>query len=240
MIVIARSVLSVGAWPVIVMAALALSARPAFAERYEIDPTETKTTYETKYLGFISVRGVFERMTGALRYDFTKPPAERDAFIQVTIDTTTMRPTTLNTDAMREWLRGPAFFNVEKFPTIEFKSTLFRFEGNKLFAIDGALSLTGVTKPVTLIVNKSGCEPAVLPRQARCTASVEIVVNRSEYGMSGWGTTVSDEVKIAVELVAVAVPAAKALPNISVPADGSEKRATESPVVPPPNAPSEK
>jgi polyisoprenoid-binding protein YceI len=60
-----------------------------------------------------------------------------------------------------------------------------------------------VTKPVTLAVSKSSCEPAAPPRAARCTASTELTVKRFDFGMKGWSGTVSDDVKIAVELVAV-------------------------------------
>jgi polyisoprenoid-binding protein YceI len=179
-----------------------LISAPAQAARYEIDPVATKTTYETKYLGFISVRGVFTRMTGFLTYEPAKPVAEREPSIHVIIDTTTLTPTNFDSEAKRRMLRGPEFFDVDRFPTIEFKSTRFRYEGDKLIAIDGNITLMGVTKPVTLTVMKSGCEPASSTKAARCTASTELTVKRFEFGMKGWSGTVSDDVKIAVELVA--------------------------------------
>lgn len=191
------------------------AAIAAQAQQFVIDPVATKTSYETKYLGFFSLRGVFDRMTGVFRYDITTPPAERDAFIHVLIDATTIRPITVDTDVMRAWLRRPEFFNVEKFSTIEFTSSAFRHDGEKLVAIDGALTLTGVTRPVTLVVHKSGCEVATPQRHARCTASADVVVKRAEFGMSGWAATVSDDVRIAVELVAVAESSGKAPANVS-------------------------
>ncbi len=190
--------------------ALLMATASAHAERYQIDPVETKTTYATKYLGIIPVHGVFERMTGVLRYETSKPPAERDAYIHVVIDATTLRPMSFDTDAKRKMLRGPDFFNVEKFPSIEFVSTLFRFDGSKLIAIDGALTMTGVTRTVSLVVRESGCVAAAPPQPARCTASAEVVVKRAEFGMTSWAATVSDTVKIGVELVAVAVAVADA------------------------------
>jgi polyisoprenoid-binding protein YceI len=181
----------------------------AQAARYEIDTAATKATYETKYLGFISIRGVFERMTGTLQYDSAKPVAERDAAIHVVIDATSLKPVTFDSDNKRQMLRGPEFFNVEKYPTIEFRSTRFRFEGERLVAIDGQVKLVGVTKPATLVVLKSGCEPATTERQARCTAQTEWIVKRFEYGMNGWAHTVSDEVIIRVNLVANQPPRTK-------------------------------
>ena len=181
---------------------------------YVIDPVATKTTYETKYLGFISVRGVFTRMTGSLQYDATsdpiKPTIDREASIHVVIDTTTLKPTNFDSDAKRQMLRGPEFFNVDKFPTIEFKSSKFRYSVNsfgeeKLVAIDGTVKLVGITRPATLNVIKSQCDAATATQAARCTATTEWFVKRFEFGMNGWANTVSDEVKISVDLVAVAI-----------------------------------
>jgi len=187
-----------------ICACLALTTlTPALGARYDIDPTETRTTYQTKYLGVIPVRGIFERMSGTLNYEPTKPVAEREASIHVIIDSTTLKPTNFDSEAKRNMMRGPEFFDVERYPTIEFKSSKFRYEGEKLIAIDGNITLVGITKPVTLAVMKSGCEPATATRPARCTASTELAVKRFEFGIKGWAGTVSDEVKIAVDLVAV-------------------------------------
>lgn len=175
----------------------------AAAARYEIDPKETRTTYETKYLGFIPVRGVFERMSGVLSYEPSKPIGEREAAIHVIIDTTSLRPTNFDSESKRRMLRGPEFFDVDRFPTIEFKSSRFRYEDGKLIAIDGDITLLGVSKPASLKVSKSGCEAAVSTRPARCTASTELTVKRFDFGMKSWSGTVSDDVTIAVELVAI-------------------------------------
>lgn len=196
-----------------VTAALLASA-PAQAARYEIDPATTKATYLTKYLGFIPVRGVFTRMTGVLNYQPTKPVAEREPSIHVIIDATTLTPTNFDSESKRRMLRGPEFFNVDRFPTIEFKSMRFRYEGDKLVAIDGNITLVGVSKPVTLTVMKSGCEPASSSKAARCTASTELTVKRFEFGIKGWSGTVSDEVMIAVELVATILGEEKPIPPV--------------------------
>ena len=173
------------------------------AARYEIDSRETRTTYEARYLGVIPVRGVFERMTGVLNYEPDRPVGEREAAIHVVIDTTSLKPTNFDSESRRRMLRGPEFFDVDRFPTIEFKSSRFRYEAGKLIAIDGDITLLGVSKPTTLTVFKSGCEAALLPRAARCTASTELTVKRFDFGMKSWPGTVSDDVTIAVELVAV-------------------------------------
>lgn len=187
----------------------AATANTTDSPRYDIDPVATKTTYETKYLGFITVKGIFEKMTGVLRYDIAKPAQMRDGSIHVIIDATSIKPSNFDSDAKRQMMRGPDFFNVEKYPTIEFKSNKFRFDGEKLIAIDGMVTLVGMTKPTTLNVKTSRCDAATQTAPARCTASVEWIVKRFEFGINGWANTVSDEVKISVELVAIATNAAQ-------------------------------
>jgi hypothetical protein len=61
---------------------------------------------------------------------------------------------------------------------------------------------------------KSGCEPASSSKAARCTASTELTVKRFEFGIKGWSGTVSDEVMIAVELVATILGEEKPIPPV--------------------------
>jgi len=192
------------------------------AARYVIDQQETRTTYETRYLGFIPVRGVFERMTGVLSYEPGKPIGEREAAIHVIIDATSLKPTNFDNESKRSMLRGPQFFDVDRFPTIEFKSSRFRYDAGKLIAIDGEITLLGVARTATLKVSKSSCETALPSRPARCTASTELTVKRFDFGMKSWSATVSDDVTIAVELVAVLLPGDER----PKPASGAPKDAT--------------
>jgi polyisoprenoid-binding protein YceI len=173
---------------------------------YVFDPVETHSRFEAKFLGFITVRGKFNRTTGTLHHDAenTDATGRLDDKIHAVIDTTTLDAHVVNAHATNKILRGPEFFNVEKFPTIEFKSKQFRYEGEKVTHIDGTLKVVGTTRPVTLIVENSGCTPASPNVQARCVADASVVIKRSEFGMKAWSASISDEVKIIVEMVAVA------------------------------------
>jgi polyisoprenoid-binding protein YceI len=186
-----------------------LSASDAAVPLYELDPVETHSRFEAKFLGFITVRGKFNRTTGKLFHDPLRTDAESRAndSIEAQIDATTLDAHVVNAHATNEILRGPDFFNVEKFPTISFKSSRFNWDDDKLKSIDGRLTLLGVTKPVTLTVEQSGCTPAGNGKRARCTADAFVRVKRADFGMKAWSTSVGNEVKIIVELVAFAVPA---------------------------------
>lgn len=173
---------------------------------YVLDPIETRSRFEVLFLGFMTVRGKFNRTTGTLNHDPERADAASRAndAIQATIDSTTVSANVVNSAATNKVLRSAAFFHVEKFPNIEFKSSRFVWEADKLTAIDGTLTLVGVTKSVRLLVQNSGCTAAHAAKRARCTADAYLNVKRSDFGMKAWSASVGDEIKIIVELVAYA------------------------------------
>ena len=200
---------------VVALTGLVMFAAPAMAHaqlavpQYIIDPLETHSRFEVLFLGLMTVRGKFSRTTGNLIHDPARTDAQsrtNDAITAV-IDATTLYTNVLNANAANKVLRGPDFFDVEKFPAIEFKSSRFVWEGERLTGIDGSLTLLGKTRSVTLVVHKSGCVPAGATKRARCHADAELNIKRSEFGMKAWSASVSDDVKIIIELVAYATPA---------------------------------
>jgi polyisoprenoid-binding protein YceI len=173
-------------------------AAPLQAANYAIDPAETRATFETRFLGFMPVRGAFRKTTGVLEYD----GATRQGTIRAAIHAATLETEIANGDSTGNLLRGPDFFDVARFPTIDFVSTQFQWMGDRLVAIDGVLTLRKVSRPASLTIAKSHCVTAAADKPARCEATAQFVVKRSEFGMTGWAATVSDEVRINVEFVA--------------------------------------
>lgn len=203
---------------VAMLAGLALLACPVMAHaqlavpQYIIDPLETHSRFEALFLGLMTVRGKFSRTTGHLTHDpaRTDPQSRTNDVITAVIDATTLYANVMNANATNKVLRGPEFFDVEKFPAIEFKSSRFVWESERLTSIDGLLTLLGKTRPVKLVVYKSGCVPASASKRARCTADAVLNIKRSEFGMKAWSASVSDDVKIIIELVAYAALAVNA------------------------------
>jgi polyisoprenoid-binding protein YceI len=189
-----------GALSVQTSAATANSKPPLFV----LDPTETHSRFEVKFLGFMTVRGKFNRTTGTLYHDPARHDSDSQVLdsIQAEIDATTLHTQVINAEATNEMLRSPQFFHVEKFPAITFKSSAFNWDGASLRSIDGTLTLLGVSKPVTLTVAKSGCTPAEAQKRARCSAEAFVNVKRADFGMKGWAASVSNDVKLIIELVA--------------------------------------
>ena len=126
--------------------ALAANAAQAQATAWKIDPVHSGIEFKIRHLGVSNVRGTFSNPTGTVMLDdknITK------SSVEATINTATVNT---NNEGRDKHLKSPDFFDVEKFPTITFKSTAVNNAGGKL-SMTGDLTLNGVTKPVTLALD---------------------------------------------------------------------------------------
>ena len=103
-------------------------------------------------------------------------------------------------------LKAADFFDVEKFPTLTFKSTSIQSKGGHDYAVAGDLTIRGITKSVTLAVSDVS-EPAKDPwGNVRIGLSASTKVNRKDFGLV-WnaplefgGVLVGDEVTITLDV----------------------------------------
>ena len=182
----------------IVMAAFPLAAS-AQAESYTIDPTHTVPYFETDHLGFATMRGRFDRATGK----FTIDRAAKTGTLEITVPTAAVstgdterggRPRTRD-----EHLRTPDFFNVAEFPTMTFKSNKVVFSGDNPATVEGNLTLLGVTKPMTLTLErwKCGSDMRTAGKRYQCGGNATGQFKRSDFGMKyGLPTAIGDDVKL--------------------------------------------
>lgn len=180
------------------VALAALVALPAAASTWDVDPAHTESSFVVRHMMVSNVRGQFGKTTGVIQQDdkdLSKSSAE------ITIDATTVDTREPKRDAH---LRSPDFFDVEKFPTITFKSTkVTKGEGNAL-KVSGDLTIHGVTKPVVLNLEYTPETLAGGKMRRGLTATTK--VNRKDYGLlwnksiEAGGVIVGDEVTINVEM----------------------------------------
>jgi polyisoprenoid-binding protein YceI len=130
------------------LSALLLTGVSAFAQSttWTIDKNHSQVNFAIKHAMVSTVRGSLSGVTGTVVWD-DKDPSKSS--VEATIDATTV---STNNDARDKHLKSPDFFNVEKFPTLTFKSTSVTSSGGKLQVV-GDLTLAGVTKSVTLTVD---------------------------------------------------------------------------------------
>lgn len=126
---------------------------PALADTYTIDTkgAHASINFSIKHLGYSVLTGRFDTFSGEFTYDPAKPEAST---VNVTIDTTSVNSNHAERD---KHLRSPDFLNVEKFPKATFvsKKIVLDDDGDE-FDIVGDLTLNGVTKSITIEVDKVG------------------------------------------------------------------------------------
>jgi len=171
-------------WPrTWVLAALLLTLLPLPAlalDTYDFDMAHSSAGFKVKHL-FSMVHGRFNDFSGVLQYDPQKPELAK---VEVTI-----QATSIDTDNERRdgHLRTGDFFDVEKFPTITFKSTKVAPAKEKdHFNVTGDLTIRGVTKSVVVDVELLGFGDTGMGIRAGFNATVTI--NRLDYGVS-WNKT---------------------------------------------------
>ena len=186
------------------LAALAASiAIPAAAapETYVIDPVHSQPQWEATHVGFSRQHGNFGKSTGKVTLD----RAAKTGTIDVTIDTASIRTYDDRLDAI---VKGERYFDVEKFPTITFKSNQVTFDGDKVVGAEGELTMHGVTKPVTLKVVNFVCGEDPFRKRPLCGAEATTTIKRSEFGMTS-GLNIGnpgDDVKITLPVEAYLQP----------------------------------
>jgi polyisoprenoid-binding protein YceI len=184
-------------WDRLFVAALVVFSAPAFSqENYRVDPLHTAATFSVSHLGLSLQRGSFGRTTGTVMLD----RIAKTGSIDVSIDATAV---TSGSQSREDLLRGEEYFNVAQFPSITFRSTSLKFDGDRVVSADGELTIRGVTKPVTLTVADFKCAIHPATKKPACGAEVTARVKRSEFGMTKNQASTADDVNIAVAIEAI-------------------------------------
>jgi polyisoprenoid-binding protein YceI len=165
------------------------------ADTYAIDPSHTFPSFAISHFGFSTFRGRFDKTSGTITVDLAKKSGSAD----VTIDVASV---STGVAKLEQHLLKPDFFDVAKYPTISFKSKDFKFQGDKLIAVNGDLTMHGVTKPVTLTVASFACKPHPLKKIQACGADASVAIQRSEWGMSTYSPNIGEEVTLHIEVEA--------------------------------------
>jgi polyisoprenoid-binding protein YceI len=180
---------------------IALLTAPAFAadsDEWTLDQAHSAANFSIKHMMISNVTGGFGKVTGTVKYDGKHlDKAKIDATIDVTSITT-------HEEHRDKHLKSPDFFDVEKYPTITFKSTSIE-PGSDGFKIHGDLTIHGTTKPVVL--NAEPLSPAVKAHGAtHIGTSATTKINRKDFGLSfnktidNGGAMVGDDVTITIDV----------------------------------------
>jgi polyisoprenoid-binding protein YceI len=170
------------------------------AGTWTIDPIHSEVGFAVRHMMVSKVRGKFKTFSGEL----VTGENPLDSSVTAEIDLASIETGAEQRD---DHIRSADFFEVETYPTMTYRSTGVRADGDG-YVVDGELTLKGVTKqvPLKLELNGFGPDPYGGTR-AGFTATTEI--NRREFNvnfsapMQNGGAVVADKITIHLEIEAV-------------------------------------
>ena len=175
----------------------AFGAAQAEPVTYSIDPTHTFATFEIGHMGTSTLRGRFDKKEGSVQFD----RAAKSGKVEITIDTTSISTGTAPFDGH---LKSKDFFDVAQFPTAKFVGDKFSFDGDKVSAVSGTLTLLGKTLPVTLNATRFNCYLNPMFKREVCGGDFETTLQRSQWGIVTYiGPVLPDAVRLLVQVEAV-------------------------------------
>ena len=164
---------------------------------WQLDPYHTQVEFSAKHLGMMTVRGHFADVSATADID---PDHPESSSVEVTIQTVSIRT---HNDTRDNDLRSSNFLEVDKYPTIVFKSTSVEPSGPDQYTLTGDLTIKDNTRTVVLRVLRYGefNDPMMGHRIAY---SAEGKLNRKDFGLSfsmmlDGRFVVSDEIQIMIE-----------------------------------------
>lgn len=172
---------------------------------WQVDLAHSEIQASVRHMMISTVRGQFEKFTVNAQVDENNPELSK---LEVVIDAASVNTKNEQRDGH---LKSPDFLDVEKYPTMTFKSTKLAKTSESTGKLYGDLTIKDVTKPVVLDVEYAG-QSKTPWGTTNAGFSATGKVNRKDWGLN-WnavletgGVAVSDEVKIAIEVEFVKVP----------------------------------
>ncbi len=177
-----------------------LSGNNVFAQSvYKVDEVHSSIGFAVKHLMISTTRGEFTDYTGEIQFD----PQDLSSFsVDIVIEAKSINTRNEKRDGH---LMSAEFFDVETYPTLEFKGKQLVKNGDG-YDLTGDLTIKAVTKEVMIPITIAG--PIQRKDGEAIGLSGEIIINRQDYGVS-WSKTmdqgglmVDNNVKILIELEA--------------------------------------
>lgn len=165
---------------------------------WTIDPAHSELQFKVKHLVITTITGAFKEFSGTViaRDDFENAVIRFEAGIH-SIST--------NNEQRDTHLKSADFFEVEKYPKFFFESTSLIKKTQDDYDLKGNLTIKGITKPITLMVEYGG---TMTDPWGNVKAGFELKgqINRKDFGLTWNATTeaggilVGEEVKLLANI----------------------------------------
>jgi polyisoprenoid-binding protein YceI len=175
------------------------TATPAATTTWNIDPAHSAAEFKVKHMMISNVKGSFSGLSGKLIEHASDSTL---SYVEASIPVATVSTGDPQRDAH---LKSADFFDAEKFPTLDFKSTKVVLEGG-VYEVTGDLTIHGVTKSVTFAIDGPSAPGKDPWGNTRIGLSATTKINRKDFGL-GWnaaletgGFLVGEDVSITLDV----------------------------------------
>lgn len=172
------------------------TAPSAPAQTFDIDDTHSMALFRVRHMGAGAFWGLFNDLSGTV--DFV-PGASLALNVEIKTDSVDS-----NNEKLDRHLKSPDFFNTKEFPTMSFRSTGSKPDGENRFLVTGDLTMRGITKSITVPVECLGVADMGMGARGGFEATFDL--KRSEFGVS-YGAekgAISDSTRVVVAIEGVA------------------------------------
>jgi polyisoprenoid-binding protein YceI len=170
------------------------------AGSWDIDPVHSDVSFTVRHMMVSKVRGRFAQVSG----EIVTGEELTSSAVTATVDATSIDTGTPQRD---DHIRSADFFDTANHPNWTFRSTGIRADGED-YALDGELTIKGVTRPVTFALEVTGFGPDPYGG-TRAGFSASTTINRSDFGvdiqmpLDGGGVVVGEKVQVNLEIQGV-------------------------------------
>ena len=165
------------------------------APTFRVDPERTTAGFAVAQLGIEKEHGRLGRTTGTIELNGQR----RVERVDFEIDT---RAVSTGWDLRDAFLRSGVMFDTERYPRMHFRSTRIVYEGARLAAVEGDVTLRGVTRQARFEVRKIECAIRAESADETCGAEVFGRISRSAFGMDFLYPLIGDEVELEFHVTA--------------------------------------
>lgn len=179
----------------LISSALAVTtmASAALPTQWQLDNSHTRVGFSVEHMGFSTVMGHFSDVDGTVQFDLKNPNQTQLNFV---IDTDSIDTAWAARD---KHLKTDEFFNVEKYPTMSFKSTQVNFINPQQAKVTGDFTLLGQTKPLTLNLTLKKIDNSPLTKEPVIGFRATGNIDRTAYGMDAYSQGVTTNVPIQID-----------------------------------------
>ena len=160
----------------IAIATLFVTAGPAIAAQYEIDPHHTYVAFEIGHFGTSTNRAQFENTNGSIDFD----RVAKSGKVDVRVDTKSLHSGSAEFD---QHLQSADLFDTANHPAMRFVSDRFEFDGDRVAKVHGQLTLLGKTAPLVLSAMQFNCYQSPIIKAEVCGGDFEASLDRTQWGM---------------------------------------------------------